>query len=313
MAMPVQPILVGIDVSKAELVCARSDSTATACISNQKKTIKQWLKALPGQICLAVEATNTYHLDLVEAAHALGHKIYVVDGYRLNNYRKSIGGRAKTDDSDARLLVRYLKNEGDELRPWSPPPKAYQAIQKLLARRATLVQARVALQQSLGDLTGLGPSVKALMRQIARLDELIQKRLKEALREHGWQADIDRCTRMEGVGELTATALVTAFHRGRFRSADAFVAFLGLDVRVRDSGTTRGRRKLTKQGNAEMRRLLYTAAMAARRSNRWAHFYQRCLDRGLKSTQALVALARKLVRVAFALLKNQTQYQPKMA
>lgn len=312
MAMPVQPIRVGVDVSKSDLACARSDGDGVTTISNQKKAIRQWLKSFSGAIQLAVEATNTYHLDLVEAAHALGHTVYVVDGYRLNNYRKSIGGRAKTDNSDARLLVRYLKNEGDELRPWSPPPKAYRAIQQLLSRRATLVRARVALQQSFNDLQGLRPSLNALMRQITRLDQLIRKRLKAALREHGWFADMRRCAQMEGIGELTATALVTAFHRGGFRSSDAFVAFLGLDVRVRDSGRSVGKRKLTKQGNSELRRLLHNAAMAARRSPIWQPFYQRCLDRGLKTTQALVALARKLVRVAFALLKNQSQYQPKM-
>lgn len=313
MAMSVLPIRVGIDVSKSDLACACSDSSSVTTIPNQKQAIKRWLKSFAKPIQLAVEATNTYHLTLVETAHGLGHTVYLVDGYRLNSYRKSIGGRAKTDHSDAQLLVRYLKNEGDELRPWSPPPKAYRAIQQLLGRRAALIKARVALQQSFSDLPGLGPSLKALMRQISRLDQLIQKRLKAALSEHGWSTDMNRCAQIEGIGELTATALVTAFHRGDFPRSDAFVAFLGLDVRVRDSGTSRGRRKLTKQGNSELRRLLHNAAMAARRSPIWQPFYQRCLDRGLKTTQALVALARKLVRVAFALLKNQTHYQPKMA
>lgn len=313
MAMPVQPIWVGVDVSKNDLACARSDGEGVTTVPNQKKAIRQWLKAFSGPIRLAVEATNTYHLDLVEMAHGLGHTVYVVDGYRLNNYRKSIGGRAKTDSSDARLLVRYLKNEGDELRPWSPPPKAYRAIQQLLNRRATLVKARVALQQSLGGLKELQASFQALMRQIARLDQLIQKRMQAAMCEHGWNTDRRRCRQIEGIGDLIATALVMAFHRGRFRSSDAFVAFLGLDVRVRDSGRSVGKRKLTKQGSPELRRLLHNAAMAAKRSPTWQPFYQRCLDRGLKATQALVALARKLVRIAFALLKNQSQYQPKIA
>jgi transposase len=151
------------------------------------------------------------------------------------------------------------------------------------------------------------------MRQIARLDQLIQKRMQAAMREHGWHTDRLRCRQIEGIGDLIATALVMAFHRGRFRSSDAFVAFLGLDVRVRDSGHSSGKRKLTKQGSPELRRLLHNAAMAAKRSPTWQPFYQRCLDRGLKTTQALVALARKLVRIAFALLKNQSQYQPKVA
>lgn len=102
-----------------------------------------------------------------------------------------------------------------------------------------------------------------------------------------------------------------SFHRGAFRSSDAFVAFLGLDVRVRDSGQLRGRRRLTKKGNPELRRLLFVAAMQATRSRSWKDFYQRHLDRGFSRVQALVILARKLARVTFALLKNQTDYRPR--
>lgn len=313
MAMPVQPVIVGVDVSKQTLACARSDQLGIETIANKQRAIRQWLKALPEGASVAAEATSTYHLELVEMAHAMGHAVYLVDGFRLYNYRKSIGGRAKTDRTDAELLVRYLKNEGHDLRPWSPPPKAYRTIQQLLSRRATLVSARVALQQSFGDMKGLGPSLKAVIRQIERLDQLIKNRLKAALKEHGWGEDHRRCTQIEGIGDLTASALVTAFHRGSFRSSDAFIAFLGLDVRARDSGVSKGKRKLTKQGNPELRRLLHNAAMAAQRSPVWRPVYERYLERGLETTQALVALARKLARVAFALMKNQTQYQPKCA
>ena len=119
---------------------------------------------------------------------------------------------------------------------------------------------------------------------------------------------MQRCKALEGVGDLTAYALVMAFLRGDFRNSDAFVAFLGMDVHVKDSGTRTGKRKLTKKGDSETRRLLYCAAMAARGSARWAGVYQGYLDRGLAKTQALVILARKLVRIAFALMKNRTDY-----
>ena len=120
-----------------------------------------------------------------------------------------------------------------------------------------------------------------------------------------------RCEAVEGIGPLSACALVMAFLRGDFRNSDAFVAFLGLDVRVRDSGKQVQRRRLSKRGDPEIRRLLHNAAMAARRHPYWANVYQRYRDRGLQTTQALVILARKLARIAFALMKNQTTYQAK--
>lgn len=313
MTIPVQPYLIGVDVSKAELVICHGSEKLTVVLDNAPQAIGRWLDTLPaGPVCLAVEATNTYHLVLIEQAHQRGHQVYVVDGLRLNRYRQSIGGRAKTDASDARLLWRYLERERQDLRPWQPPSKGYRAVQQLLRRRAVLVRAKTALEQSLRELPELQQEAKALRHQFAKLEKALQRRLRQLAERSGWLADIARCQAIEGVGPLTATALTMAYQRGHFRHSDAFIAFLGLDVRVRDSGMSRGRRKLTKQGDPELRRLLHLAAMQASRSCAWRAFYQRYLDRGLSKIQALVVLARKLARVAFALLRNQSTYQPKI-
>lgn len=313
MAMQVAPLLIGVDVAKAELVLSEQGRSELVRLPNERQAIGNYLKGLSGPVCLAVEATNTFHLTLLEQIHALGHTAYVIDGFRLSRYRESIGARAKTDACDAHLLVRYLARERADLRPWSPPPKGYVTLQRLLRRRATLIQAKVALQQSLRELPELKRSAATALRALARLDTLIQKRLAQTLAEQGWRAEAQRCQAIEGIGPISAAALTMVFHRGRFSSSDAFIAFLGLDVRARDSGTCRGRRKLTKQGDPELRRLLYLAAMRAARSQTWQPFYQRHLARGLSKIQSLVALARKLARVAFALFNNHSDYQPKVA
>ncbi|MFY0989827.1 IS110 family transposase [Halomonas sp. C05BenzN] len=302
--------LIGIDVAKHELVVYRQDLEIQEALENRKPIIKQWLRGLPPHCAIAVEATGTYHVALIELAYQYGHEIFVIDGYQLNHYRQGIGGRAKTDSSDARLLARYLSREREMLRAWTPPPAAYRSLQSLLRRRATLVQARVAIQQSCTELPWLASHLKRLVAQLARIDQVIQARLRVIVREAGLHHQVARCQAVEGVGELTATALVMAFLRGDFRHSDAFVAFLGLDVRVRDSGKQRGRRKLTKKGDPEVRRLLHNAAMAASRQPTWKEMYQRYRSRGLKTTQALVILARKLARIAFSLMKHQTEYRP---
>lgn len=311
MAIQEEPRLIGVDVAKAELVIRQSWSTGLVKVNNQPKAIGAYLKQLPGPVCLAVEATNTFHVELVEQAHARKHTAYLIDGLRLKRYRESIGGRAKTDASDAALLLRYLTHERDELRPWDPPPAGYTTVQRLLRRRAVLVKAQTTLRQSLQGLPELKTSSRAMLAGMAHLQRLIDKRIQKALTTQAWNADARRCRRIEGIGPSTAAALVMIFHRGAFKSADAFIAFIGMDVRVRESGTFSGRRKLTKKGDPEVRRLLYMAAMAARRSKTWKPFYERAIARGLTRIQALVALGRKLARIAFALLKNQSDYQPK--
>lgn len=314
MAKQVTVLEIGIDVSQAELVIARADSDQLTAIANDPQAIKAWLKSLTGPVRIGIEATNTYHLALTEAAHRAGHPVFVVDGYCLNQYRKSLRGRAKTDATDARLILRYLNREWQDLRVWVPPSRGYRTLQGLLHRRAALVKARRSLHQSFKGLkvAGLSAAKRAAFKRLDALEATLNQLIIQTIKTHDWQADFKRLQALEGFGKITPAAMVMAFNRGAFKSADAFIAFLGLDVRVKESGTYKGRCRLTKQGDPELRRLLYLAAMAACRSAAWVDFYQRHLDRGLTRIQALNALARKLARVAFSLLKNQTTYQPRI-
>ena len=84
-------------------------------------------------------------------------------------------------------------------------------------------------------------------------------------------------------------------------------------MRVRESGKFKGKRKLTKKGNPEIRRLLFNAARAGARTAQWKPYYDSLLERGLTTTAAAVAVARKIAKLAFALMRDQTEYQGKMA
>ena len=126
----------------------------------------------------------------------------------------------------------------------------------------------------------------------------------------GWAKQIQRCRAIPGIGPLTAMAMVAAYHRGPFRSIDAFIAFMGMDVWVRESGQWRGQCKLTKKGDPELRRLLFNAAMQGRRNSLWEPYYLRLRARGMSTTAAFVALGRKLARVCFALLEKDTDFNP---
>jgi transposase len=246
----------------------------------------------------------------VEEALKAGVEVFLIDGYQLSHYREALRQRAKTDPSDARLLARFLANEGAQLTPFKPRSAKQQRLWRLLKRRATLVKTKSQLQQSLADVTELMRSIQALLRRIDRLLAQLDRRLRALARTLGWQELIARCASIPGVGFLTAVALVCTYQRGYFVGRDAFIAFIGLDVRVRDSGKHRGRRKLTKKGDAETRRLLHCAAMAAARSAYFKPQYQALKARGMATTAAYVVIARKLARLAFVLLRNETRFDP---
>lgn len=311
MADKPQPITCGIDVSKDTLDIAQSDNT-TQCITNTPGAIAQWLNGLPEQSQLALEATGYYHDVVQELALAAGHRVYLVNGQQLNHYREAVGRRAKTDPGDAQLLLRYLVREQAELTPVKPLTCKEKQLWRLLQRRATLVRARVQLRLSLSSEPATRDLADEATQGLDRVIAKVDRQLRSLARELGWEADLERCRSIPGIGELNALALLASFRRGDFQRSDQFVAYLGLDVRVRDSGKSRGRRKLSKRGNPELRRLLYNAAMSASRTRHFKAFYERYRARGLSTTASAMALARKLVRIAFALLTKGDKFEEKV-
>ena len=303
MSKLVSKITLGIDVSKAELVICDWDTEEISTLENQASVIKVWLKSLYGPVRIAIEPTSHYHLEVVEQAHALGLEVYLINPRQLSHYRLAVNVRNKTDPLDAWLLARYLAHECASLRPFKPQCAKAQRLWALLKRRATVVRARTQLDQSFRECT---LSIKALRREIRHLLERIDKHIQALVRALGWWADYQRCLSIPG--PLNAAALVAVFHRGAFAGSDAFVAFIGFDVRLRESGKYKGKRKLTKCGESEIRRLLFCAAQPARCYALFDNYYQQQLTKGLSKIAAKVILARKLARIAFTLLTNEQSF-----
>ncbi len=312
MAMPARKVILGCDVSQEWLDYCQFGSPHTTHVRNQRRDIDRWLSSLAGQpAAIAVEATNTYHELLVERARHFGLEVYLVSGYQLRHYALSLNVRMRNDQVDAQLLARLLDREIDALRPYEPRSSQHQRLMRLLKRRALLVRQRQQLRQSFAGLPELRTSVRSVSRRLQQLIALIDRRLQRLARELGWQHDLGRLRSLPGVGPLNALALCAAYRCGHFSHRDPFIAFLGLDVRTKDSGKHKGRRKLTKKGDPEYRRLLYNAAMAASRDGHYFNGeYQALQARGLSKTAALVAVSRKIARLAFGVLKSQTTFNP---
>jgi transposase len=299
-------ITLGIDVSKDELVICHWETEQLTTVRNESSALDAWLQSLHGPVRIALEPTSHYHLAVVEHAHALGMEVYLVNPRQLLHYRQAVNVRNKTDPKDAWLLARYLAHEVGSLRRFKPLDAQAQQLWALLKRRASAVKARQQLQQSFAEIK---LSIKALFTEIEHLLARIDKRLKVLVRALGWWDDYQRCLTIPGIGPLNAAALVAVYHRGVFASSDAFVAFIGLDVRLRESGKYQGRRKLTKCGEAEIRRLLYCAAKPARSYSPFADYHQQQLNKGLPKIAANVILARKLARIAFTLINNKQNFK----
>ena len=311
MAMKSKLEALGVDVAKDWLDIFNGETLVR--VDNSAKAIRVFLKSLTHSIPIAIEATNIYHELFVRLALAASHKVYLVDAYRVSRYREAVGVRVKTDSVDARLLFRYLNAEIAHLRPYQAPPKAVKRLMTLLRVRAKLTHSKTALKQSLAGIGELAQTGKAVLNRIDQAIKLIDSKLINCISHSGYIDDYERCQTIKGIGPINAAALVAMYHRGEFSKADAFVSFMGLDVRVRESGRFKGQRKLTKKGNPEIRRLLFNAARAGARTTQWKPYYDSLRERGLTTTAAAVAIARKMAKLAFALMRDQTEYQVKMA
>lgn len=306
MANITQQIILGIDVAKSELVIFNWINKQRITLANDAKIIRSWLRSFHGPVRMAVEPTSHYHREVVDQAAALGHQVYLVNPRQLVHYRVGISRRNKTDAEDAYLLARFVAKEADELRVYQPLCAQSQKLWALLKRRAAIVAARKRLRQSLADIQ---VSAKALFTQFAQLLKRVDQRINALVKTLGWDADVNRCQSIPGIGPLNATALVATYRRGAFASSDAFIAYIGFDIRLRESGTHKGKPRLSKCGEAEIRRLLYCASKPARTYAPFDQYRQRLLDKGKSKIASNVALARKLARIAFAIIGNGTIFR----
>jgi transposase len=302
----------GADVdSRFVVVACAVGSFRPHRIVNQRKGILAWLLTVPRGSRLAMESTGGYHELLAELSCKAGLNVFVINARDLRRYAEGIGRRAKTDRVDAEVIARYVAREHDELHTYVPPTKAQRELTQLIGRRAKLVQTKDALNQSLRGVLALRADAKRLLagidRVIARVESMMQRALQQT---PAAQEAAEHIETIPGFGILSSTYLGHAFTRVPYANSDAVVAASGLDPRPDDSGQKKGRRRLSKRGPGEERRLLFNCARSASLTKLWRPYYGAQLAKGLSATAATVILARKMLRVAFAVYKHGQPFNP---
>ena len=308
-----QPVLnVGVDVAKDTVVVACAEQYFPVQeIRNQRASLRRWLKSLPAGSRLGLESTGSYHEVLADLAHAHGHTVYLLNPRETRHDAKAMGTRAKTDRVDAILLARLVAQEHRGLRPYTPPTATQRQLDRLIRRRAKIVRIKGMLKLTMSTLSGFTPDVQAVIRKLdallAKLDTTMATLAARSSEHRDAQLRVETIV---GVGPLVGLSLTNTLERVPFRNADAFVAFTGLDPRAKDSGQKTGRRRLSKRGPAELRRLLFNAAMAAVRTKAWKPIYDAYRTQGWSGTAALVIIARKIARAAWSIHRYHTTFNP---
>lgn len=302
----------GVDIAKNTVVVARAQGRfAPQTLPNERAPLVAFLRKCPKGSRIGLEATGGYHELLAQLALKAGFCVFVLNPKDTRHYGQGMGCRAKTDRVDAALIARLIEREHDKLHPYLSPTKDERALNRLIKRRHKLGVTKGALRQSLKGLAGFGRELLALTERIDRLIARIDCRVAELIGKSSARAQtLTRLKTIVGVGPVVGAGLTSALHRMPFSHADAFVAFTGLDPRPDDSGKRHGRRRLSKRGPAELRRLLFNAAMSASKTSAWRPIYAHYRARGWSSTAALVIIARKIARTAWSIYKHNTTFNP---
>lgn len=309
------PPMLGIDVSKRTLHGTLVDPvTQKVCwsmeVPNDPTGIARLLRRTPATVAWVVEPTGRYHELLVERAHAAGRDVRMAQPKRAKYYLNSLQDRAKHDHVDSYGLGRYGLAERLPAFPVKRPE--LDRLEQLQAARRGVVEALMQLQQQAQDLplatAELTPAITALQERQRELETVIEA----ALQQVAGPEQIQRLRAVHGIGPVTSTALLTCLLARPFGCGDAFVAFTGLDPKVRKSGTYKGQSRLSKQGPGELRRLLYLAARSnlTIKDSPYRRQYERELAKGLCPQAALCAVARKLARTCWSLLAHESDYDP---
>jgi transposase len=311
--METAPRFVGIDVSKAHLdVASRPDGQEFRTPNTPEgiASLVERLKALSPTLTL-LEATGGLERAAAVALAEAELPARIVEPGRVRHFARSIGQHSKTDALDARVLAHYAEAVRPEARDL--PDEETRDLRALLDRRRQLVHMRVAEQNRLkqGPTAAVQIDLKAhivyLSDQIEAMDRSIGELVKA---KEGWKLRDEVLRSIPGIGPQTSRTLLGLLPELGELTGKRVSALAGLAPRARDSGTVRGARTIF-GGRAEVRTALYMASVSAMRFNPdLKAFYKRLRQAGKAAKVALVAVSRKLLTIANAMIRDMKPWTP---
>lgn len=268
---------------------------------------------------VVIEATGSYHLGLAVFLHGKEKNVCVVNPLSVKHFSRMKMQRAKTDRMDSLILSQF----GEMMQPdfWSPKERHLTDLQQLMTLSEQLVKQRTALKNQLGSFK-LVPlpnefAIGILEGQITALTgklKEIEKRIDEII-EHSYSQLNQSLTSIPGIGKKTAATLVLITEGfTKFETYRALIAYAGLAPRTFESGTSvRGASHICKLGARQLRKLLYECAHSAKRFNpACKKLFDRLYHERKKPFKvAMIAVANKLIKIAFALAISGNEFDPK--
>jgi transposase len=313
----------GIDISKLKFDVALLRETGKfkhRVFPNSAAGFSQlsaWLeKQQAGRVHACLEATGAYSEALATYLHERAHVVSVVNPAQIKSYAESHLSRAKTDKADATLIARFCS----ERHPpeWRPLPPEVRELQALSRRLDSLLEMR-GMEANRLEVAATAAVTESLTEHLAFLDREVS-RTEELIRSHidthpGLRGQRDLLVSIPGIGATTAAKILGEIMDVKlYESARQLAAFAGLAPRLHESGSSvKKRAKLSKVGAPRLRKALYFPAIVAIKHNPYIkELGERLRKRGKCPMQVIGAAMRKLIHLAYGVLKSGRPFDPEM-
>jgi transposase len=309
--------MLGIDVSKRELTATLLDERTrqtcwTTTVANTTSGIQELLQRAPEASAWVVEPTGVYSQLVVAHGQQAGRTVLLAPTKLARDSLRSRHSRAKTDRVDSVGLARYAQSE--TLRPYPRKTPTVETVEQLLTARKGVSHAISQLRQQRAVLPAAADTLGKAIADLKARQTSLDQQIAAVSQDTPLAPSMAALDAIPGIGPVTAAAVAACLETKHFTHPDQFVAYIGLDIHVDDSGQRRGRGYLSRQGHAELRRLFYLCAQANLRSrdpaNPFTLQYATERAKGLSTTAALCAVARKLARTCWSIHKHGTTYDP---
>lgn len=306
-------VFVGIDVSKDRLDVHVRPREQAFVVTRDGKGLHELVERLRNvqPSLIAVEATGGFETVVAAAIAGAQLPLAVVNPAQVRHFAQAVGKRAKTDPIDAAVIARFA--EAVKPEPRALPDEAARLLAELVSRRTQIIEMLVAERQR-----EKRASAERVRKSLSRHIRMLEKELPEVDRDIDgmvrgspvWRAKEDLLITFPGVARtITRNMLADLPELGRLTRRE-IASLVGIAPFTRQSGKWNGK-SMIGGGRPSVRSALYMAALSAIRCNPlMREFYQRLLARGKPKMVALIAVARKVLTVLNAMLRDNRPWQP---
>jgi len=307
---------IGIDVSKSTIDVYNGKRSYK--FENNETGFKQ-VVSLSEKIkdtVLIFEPTGIYSYALTNFCSTHKIKVVMVGPKESRDFARSLKVRSKTDKIDAKVLYKYQSHvESDMVKV---PVVNHHAvkIQEMLNVYEGILSAKQKFKNQIESTSkAYKDLVRTLKKMIDHLDieaqKLFSKIERLLLKDEKIKPKYDAISTIPSIGKKSALYLAAFFLKYPSANAKELTALMGLDPVMRDSGTYKGKQRISKHGGQQLRNLLYLPTLSAIQHNdRIKAFYEGLTSRAKTKKLAVIASMRKLILMAFSIFKSEEAYQP---